>query len=199
MSRRYRGLSDAQANAEALARRGSPYSGASGASFHIAWDYRQREPGDLREAVRMVRKAYADEVPDKLHDGPDAIGEDGTPRFAARAAGYIFGSAEGSDARPDPETGEPPLVSYYYAPFRATLARMSGSRRESHRKHGAIVAHITIGQQDAVTAAMAEGVPSWCAGSVAELALRAFLGDLSDVRVHLKREREALPEGVTAA
>ena len=122
--RPYIGPSDAQANAEALARRGSPYGTASEGSIRVAWDFRNREPRDLREAVRLCRRAYADEIPVKLHDGPDAIGEGGTPRFSSRAEGYLFGSPGADDAGRNAETGERDLVGYFHSPFRAALERM---------------------------------------------------------------------------
>jgi hypothetical protein len=183
---RLRGISDAQANAEALARRETPHLEASRASMSVAWDFRERQPRDLADAVRAVRRAYADEVPEKLHDGPHAIGEGGTPRMSARAEGYLFGSPDASDGRRDPETGELELVSYFHAPFRAALAGMQRGG-EATRKRAAIVSHVAIGQQGPAAAAIAEGVPAWCAKLVAEDALRAFLRQITDVRIAAAR------------
>jgi hypothetical protein len=186
---RYRGPSEAQINADALARRDAPYTEASGVSFRVAWDWHNREPENLRDAVRMVRKAYADEVPTRLHEGPDSIGDDGTPKMDARAVGYIFGSEQSSDATRDPETGKPAdLISYYHAPFRAALEQLQKRGGEGERHRGNIVAHVTIGSQGPVDAAIAEGVPSWCAKQVAEDAIRGFLRTLTDIKVHLPRE-----------
>ena len=173
-TRPYIGPSEAQINAEALAHRDAPYTAASQVSFTIAWDYQRREPADLREATRMVRRAYTDELPIKLHEGPDKIGEGGTPKMTARAEGYIFGSAQGSD---DADSA----VSHYHAPFRACLDGMAHGD-ESSRKRAAIVSHVTIGSQGPQDAAVAEGVPSWCAKLVAEDALRSFLRNLSDLK-----------------
>lgn len=194
MSRKaYIGPSEAQSNAEALARRGLPYSTASSASFSVAWDWHRREPRDLKEAVKMARKAYADEVPTKLHDAD--IGDDGTPRMAARAEGYIFGSQDATDARPelDQDTGDRiyPLLSYRLTPFRATLANMERASEEANRRRAAIVRHVTIGTQGPVDAALAEGVPRWCAKLVAQDALFVFLRSLTDVRLSLPKESEA--------
>jgi hypothetical protein len=227
VGKRYRDLSDSQANAEALARRSAPYSAASDMSARIAWDYRNREPADLREAVYMVQKAYADEVPDKLHDGPDAIGEGGTPRMTARAEGYIFGSGDSDDApirscvchqllkcKEHPSGGwdhyhsqhedmcprnpqNQELVGYYHTPFRAALGRMQRGA-EAERKRAAIVSHVTIGQQGPQEAAITEGVPAWCAKLVAEDALRMFLRGLSDMKLHIPRP-DLGQEATTAA
>jgi hypothetical protein len=144
----------------------------------------------------MVRKAYADEVPAKLHEGPENIGPDGTPKMTSKAEGYIFGSPTGSDAGKDPETGKPDLVGYYHSPFRAKLADMERGD-EARRKHAAIVRHVTIGQQPPAQAAIEEGVPAWCASYVAELALRSFLRNLTDLKLNLPRQEVA--ESRTAA
>ena len=195
MTRRrpYIGPSDSQANAEALARRGAPYTHASEQSFRIAWDWHRREPTDLREAVRMVRKAHADEVPTRLHEGYDSIGPDGTPKMTTRAEGYIFGSERADDAGRDPETGQRDLVGYYRSPFRARLAEMTTGDTAS-QKRAAIVSHVTIGAMGPQDAAVLEGVPPWCAKVVAEDAIRAFLRSMSDIRVH-----RPIAEGATAA
>lgn len=191
MSRAHRGPSEAQANADALARRSTPFTAASDVSRRIAWDYRRREPSNIREAEHYIRRAWADEVPDKLHKGPDnAEGLFGAPGMTPKAEGYIFGSASSSDARRDPVTGEWDAMSYFNAPFRAALAGMSRGV-EAERKRAAIVGHVAMGQY-ARDAAIREGVPSWCAGFVAEDALRAFLRNLSDVRIDMRRQAEAV-------
>jgi hypothetical protein len=192
--RPYVGPSEAQSNADALARRGLPFTEASRLSFEVKWDWHRREPADLRDAVRMARRAYADEVPTNLHEGPDDIGVDGTPKMTARAEGYIFGSATSSDVTMElNEAGKrvpADFASYYHAPFRATLDRLSKGV-ESERKRAAIVTHVTIGGQNPGHAAMTEGVPAWCAKTVAEDALRAFLRSMTDLKLHLSREPEA--------
>jgi len=196
----YRGPSEAQSNAEALSRRDTPYSGASGVSFRVQWDFHRREPENLWDAVRMVRRAYSDEVPTKLHEGYDSIGEGGTPKMTAKAEGYLFGRAQASDAKRNPETGESDAVSYYHAPFRAALDWMSQGD-ETSRKRAAIVGHVAIGSQQPRAAAVAEGVPSWCARIVAEDSIRQFLRILSDLKVNLtKREQtEPLPQGANVS
>lgn len=193
--RPYIGPSEAQANAEALARRGAPYAGSSDASFRQAWDWRRREPVNLREAVRMVRRAYADEVPAKLHEGPDSIGEGGTPKMTARAEGYIFGSPRGSDVRHDPETGQPDLISYYHSPFRARLDELAHGD-DTQRLIAQIVSHVTIGGRGPKEAAIEEGVLGACAHWVAEAAIRAFLRGITDLKLHVREPLE--PAGVAA-
>jgi hypothetical protein len=185
MGKRYnRDLSDSQANAEALARRERTYSEASGVSFRVNWDWHNREPRDLREAVRMARQAYADEVPARLHSHD--LADDGTPKMTPQAEGYIFGSETAGEERRTPDEA-PPALDFYRTPFRACLANLE---RSSPRR-AAIVSHVTIGSLSPVEAAMREGVPTWCAKEVAESTLRAFLRNLTDVKVHLPREDAA--------
>lgn len=175
--------SDAQLDAVAVARAGraAPYGSEHRRSVNLAWDSDRRQPKDLRTAVYTVRRAYADEVPSKLHTA-GTLADDGTPAMTARAEGYIFGSDGTTDAR-RPAPGDPPeAVSFYLTPFRATLASMERGDLAA-RKQAAIVRHVAIGSQGATQAAILEGVPVWCAGSVAELALRAFLANLSDIRI----------------
>lgn len=210
MSKRYRGWSDSQANAEALARRSAPYTEAHQGSMTFAWDWQKREPANLRDAVRACRRAYADEVPYRLTEGPDSIGDDGTPRFSSQAESYIFGSPTRTDAgfvagcscghgtgnanhHAEDCPSNPrnrPLVSFYVSPFRATLANMERGP-EPEAKRAAIVRHVTIGSQGPQEAAIAEGVPAWCAKTIAEDALRSFLRRLTDIRVDAPRETAA--------
>ena len=173
----YRGKSDSQANAEALANRGRTYADRNAASFRVSWDAGKRGPRDLRHAVELVRRAYRDEVPTKLHES--GLADDGTPAMTAKAEAYIFGSATWTDAG----KGEDALVSFYLTPFRARLLEMEQHAAESTRKHAAIVRHVTIGGQTGEAAAICEGVPSWCSRLVAFEALATFLRGLSDVRV----------------
>ena len=180
-----RGISDSQANAEAVARRGTPYSAASDQSFRIQWDWHRREPRDLREAVSMIRRAHADEVPEKLHDGHRYLADDGTPRMTARATGYLFGRADSEDVGRDPETGRPDLVGFYHSPFKATIHRMSvGSGGE--RKRASIAVRVANGGGP-IDAATSEGVPLWCARVVAMDALMSTLREITNLKLHLER------------
>jgi hypothetical protein len=147
----------------------------------------------------MVRRAYADEVPSKLHEGRNGgtpmLAADGSPRFASKAEGYIFGSASSSDARRDPETGQWDALSYFHSPFRAALDNLARGD-EACQKRGLIVQHVTMGGQGPAEAAIKEGVPPWCAKLVAESVLFAFLRNLTDVKLNMGR---AVAQDTTAA
>ena len=191
MSKPYIGISESQsaANADALARRERTYTTPHETTVRLRWGG-YREPRDLHEAVDLVRRAHADEVPDKLHDGPDAIGDDGTPRMTSRAMGYIFGDPRADDAAWDPETGQRDLSGWHFTPFRAELARLEHGA-ESERKRAAIVSHVSIGSMGAQRAAVEEGVPHWCAKIVALDVLCSFLRGMSDLSIHAPRVQES--------
>lgn len=167
--------SEAQINAEALANRGRTYAGQYDASVKWAYDYHRREPRDLREATRIVRAAYADEVPLKLHD--HQIGEGGTPQMTAAAVRYLD-SPGATDAPP----GERPLVSHYLTPFRAALTRLENGS-PSERRRARIVRHVTVGAMSPAEAARAERAHPDDAKDVAWLVLSAFIRTLSDLRI----------------
>jgi hypothetical protein len=217
MTRRYnRDTSMSEANSAALYGRDRTYSTAHQMSVTVSQDYRKRQPRDLREAVKIARQLYADEVPTKLHSGTE-LAEDGTPAMTSRATSYIFGNAQQTDAGrpkcvPDcryhpnnvfadlsdggrnhephcPASSENrPLVSYYLNPFQATLDRLSRGG-EHERLIAGIVSAITIGSQGPQQAAIAKGVqPACIAKDVAEWSLRAFLRSMSDVRVDARPE-----------
>ena len=154
------GRSDAQANADAL-RRPGPYSDENRATMARAFDWRAAEPRDLREAVRLARRAYAEEVPSALTEGSDTYYPDGSPRMSPPAEAYIFGGA---------------------GPFRSLLAAWEHAA-EPERRRAAIVRHVTIGARGPKESAIDEGVPSWCAALVAEDTLRAFLRALMSWRL----------------
>jgi hypothetical protein len=185
VSRANRWKSDSQANAEALDRRERTYSEASGQSFQVRWQFDKRIPTTLREATDMIRQAYADEVPTKLHEGPDSIGEGGTPKMAGRFVAYLDNDDGAGYARRDPETGERPALDFMQTPFRGTLAAYEPAR-------AAIVEKVAIGSMGPIQAAIEMGVPAPFARLVAEDTLFGFLRNLSDVKVNLaKRQPEA--------
>lgn len=174
--------SQAAANAQVVFRRESQWSLPHDASVRVSMDFRERIPSDLRGMVRAVRRAYEDEVPTKLHEGPDNIGEGGTPKMTDQALRYLD-APHATDAAP----GERALASYHLTPFRAALDRME--RGDVHRKRrAAIVRHITIGGQEPVTAAIMEQAHPLDARIVAEDALRVFLNSMTDVKLDTRPE-----------
>jgi len=168
----------------------------------VRWDSNRREPDNLRDAVRLARRAYSDEVPDKLHEGYDSIGEGGTPKMTDRAVGYIMGDPEGDDAARDPETGQRDLAGWHYSPFRANLSVMARGT-ETQRLYAAIVQSITIGGQDPRGSALSAGVRPRVHGEVggAHGAARVpALDDGSETacngrKWHERRKRVALHRG----
>lgn len=179
--RPYIGPSESQT--EALYRRDHSFSEASGQSFTVKWNFHNRLPTSLSEAVDMVRQAYADEVPVRLHEA--AIGEGGTPRMTHRMESWLDDDPRAGHERRDPETCERPALDEYKTPFRACLASYEPNRAR-------VIEHVAIGSMGPVQAAISEGVPRWCARLVAQDTLFGFLRNLSDVKVDLaKREASA--------
>jgi hypothetical protein len=152
--------SEAQANADALARRSATYADQHAASWSVRFDRPTHEPKSLRGYVNELRDAYEAEVPSRMHRHD--VDGGGTPAFTAALEAWLWGSPFTLDN----ETGA------YRSPFRACLAGMQRSADERTRKRSAIVAHITVGGSSATEAAIAEGVPSWCAEMVAYEALQ---------------------------
>lgn len=189
MGKRYnREPSESQSNAEALERRERTYSEASGVSFRIQWDWHNREPKDLREAVRMIRAAYADEVPARLHNRD--LADDGTPHMTPQAEGYIFGSADAGTA-PRVAGEPPPVFDFYRTPCRAAIAVL----RQHSARWAELISAVAVGEHrpvdSAVMAAISVGVPRDFAYEVADATIRAFLRNLTDVKVHLPAESGA--------
>ena len=184
MGRRYnRGISDAQAdaNADALANRGRTYADPNAASFTVSWNYHNRQPTTLSEAVDMIRQAYADEVPTKLHEGADSLSEGGTPEMHPRFVAYLDDDDQAGVERKTDHAA----LDYMKTPFRGTLASYEPNRAK-------IVEHVAIGSMGPMQAAIEEGIPNWCARLVAEDTLFGFLRNLSDVKVAIaKRTSEA--------
>jgi hypothetical protein len=186
MSRRrrpYLGPSDAQANADALARRSATYADEHARSWEVRFDRPSHEPRDLRELVRCLRRAYADEVPGRLHTSQ--VDGGGTPAYAPEFARYLYGSEFATDQ------GDGATTETYLTPFRRALASMDTSEDEGTRKRAWIVSHVVLGGAGPAESAILEGVPSWCAKDVAERALAVFWRRLSDVRLDLYREAVA--------
>lgn len=141
--------SDAQANAEALARRSTTYADEHAASWLVRFDRPTHEPTSLRGYVRELRDAYEAEVP-KVHQ--HAIDGGGTPAYTPRFEAWLDGQDDG--------------------PFRSCLRGMWRAKdiRTQHRAR--IVYRAIVGGWSAGEAAMSEGVPDWCADTVAFDALR---------------------------
>lgn len=141
--------SEAQSNAEALARRSSTYADEHAASWQIAFDRPTHEPTSLRGYVRELRDAYEAECP-KMH-GRD-LGEGGTPEFTERFLAWLEGQDNG--------------------PLRSCLRGMARSADEASRRRASIAVRVVLGGMKASESAIEEGVPDWCAKTVAYDALR---------------------------
>ena len=167
--------SDAQANAEALARRSATYADEHAASWNVRFD-RRTEPPNLRSLVVDLRRAYQDEVPRTLHKHD--VDGGGTPAYSGSFAAYLYGSPFQTD---DDGT--------YQTPFRRCLASMHREGDGPTSQMARIVAGITVGGMNPEEAVEAEFglTETWVCKAIAERALRVFWRRCSDVRLDLGR------------
>ena len=174
--------SEAQANAEALARRSATYADEHARSWEVRFNRPSHERRTLRDTIRDLRRAYADEVPTRMH--VHDVDGGGTPAMSPEFKAYLMGSEFATDRRDEGTT------EVYTTPFRAALAAMARASDEGTRHRASIAGHVVVAGMGPVEAALAEGVPDWCAKDVAEKALTVFARRLSDVRLELGRREE---------
>jgi hypothetical protein len=125
----------------------------------VRFDRRGNEPTGLGGYVKELRAAYADEMPERMHRHD--VDGGGTPALSAEMSALLYGSPFAVDDE-----------AFYRYPFRACLHAMTRSDGEEMQHRARIAAHVAIGGISAVEAAIAEGVPAWCAKVVALDALR---------------------------
>lgn len=204
----YRRMSDAELNARAVANRGRTYAAEHAASMSIAWQRTSHRGKALRDLVRLVRRAASDEVPLRLHEAPEHVDAGGAPEMTPAFVQYLD-APQATTERAHPFAGEgracdrcdvlaefheePALLAEFRTPYRAALSHLASAGDETSRKRAAIVSAVAGGQGPA-EAAIAAGVPAWCAKVVAADALVVFCDRLSDLRLRL-----SAGQGETAA
>lgn len=169
------GISESQSRA--VYDRETPYSEAHRNSYTLKME--RTQPPRLRELVRMLRKAYADEVPSRIHSRDTDAG--GDPAWSPEFTRYLTGSDWATDK--DDDT--------YTTPVRACYSAMSRSSSEGTRRRAAIVFRVVVAGTDPAEAAMIEGAPEWDASACARRALELFWTRLSDVRLDLRKTETA--------
>lgn len=147
--------------------------------------FSRTEPTTLRGLVNELRQAYADELPTKLHEGPNHVDGGGTPKFTGSFEHYLYGSPFAIDE--DDESSTPA----YLTPFRAMLAGMQKANDPMTQRRARIVAHITIGNQSATDAAIAEGAAELDARLSAMDAMKYAWRRLDAVRLDLAKTATA--------
>jgi hypothetical protein len=158
--------SESQANANA-ARRTATYADEHAASWSVRFDRPSHEPKNLRGYVRELRDAYEAECPTRLHRHDVDAG--GTPAFTKAFEAWLYGSPFAIDQ----ESGA------YSAPLRACLEGMHRSTDARTQHRARIAYHAIVGGLSAIEATVAEGVPAWCAATVARDALEVTWRRLS--------------------
>lgn len=170
-------ISEAQANAEALARREATWTAAHAATWEARFD-RGTPPATLRELVITLRRAYRDEMPQTLHK--HAVDDGGTPAYSGEFAAFLYGSVAATE-----EDGT------YRTPVRRCLRSMlaSSTADAAAFQMGRIAGRVIVGGEtpaDAVDHETGISEP-WIARAIAERALLVFWKRCADVRLDLGR------------
>jgi hypothetical protein len=170
--------SEAQANAEALARRSSAFAVENRRSWTREFDRPTHEPRTLRGYVLELRDAYEAEVPTRLHRHD--VDGGGTPAFTAAFEQWLWGSPLAVDEK----------TGMYRGPLRACLADMARSADARSQSRSRIAYLVVAGGLSPMEAAIREDVPAHWAEIVGEDALRVTWRRLV---------RGPLPPGIPAA
>lgn len=133
--------SEAQANAEALARRSSVYADESAASVRVTSDRVRYRPQGKRALLRWAQRQAQMDGPLRLHGR--GIADDGAPRMTGEAIRYLGMASDDeptdwvSVACQRDEDGD------YIAPVRCAIARIGVRRPRSARILRGIVAEFS--------------------------------------------------------
>ena len=180
--RPYQGRSESQSQADYGS---STYAGENAASWQVRFGRLSHEL-TTRELLSELMDAFAAEVPAKLHEGPDHIGEGGTPVMTGAFMGYI---STGTGSVTTPDDLEPVYEGIFRKPLQEAIAGMKRSPGKV-AWWGLIVERIIIGSQMPANAAMAEGSHRWEAVRTANEALAECHRRLTPVRVALPRKEQ---------
>lgn len=147
-------LSDAQANAEALARRSAPYGAQHAMSERHENDRVSARPTSKRSLLRWAQRLARLDGPLRMH-GRDVAG-DGAPQMTGETRGYL--GMTGGDGPTDwlnvacrlDESG------VYVSPLRCAIARIGTSQP----RHAALLLELVKEFADEDRAAAAVGIPA---------------------------------------
>lgn len=192
MSKHLTRKSDSQANAEALARRSSTYADEHAASWEVRFG-RPAHEMSTKELVAKIMEQLAEEVPTKLHEGPDHIDGGGTPAMTAAFMGYIDGGAiVNRSPRADSHGREfdPIIVGELRKPVQDALATMKRAKGKQ-AWWGIIAERVILYSEPPVVAAMAEGSHNYEAVRTANEALAELYRRITPDKMHLPRRDAA--------
>lgn len=195
MSKRpYVGPSEAQINAEALARRSATFADDHAKSWETRFGGRDR-PMTTKALVASLASMLAEEVPTKLHEAPDHIGEGGVPVMTAAFQAYLDGNAMATVNR-DPKTDSqgrelrPVIVGEFVKPVQAAI---EGMKRCEGRTAwwGRIAERVVMSSERPVLAALAEGSHQYEAIRTANEALSELYRRVTPDKMALARSETA--------
>lgn len=144
--------SDAQANAEALARRSATYADEHASSWQVRFGAPTHELSTKALVARIMENLEA-ETPERLHEGPDHIDAGGTPAMTGAFLAYLDSSRTATLERPDPASI---VVGTYRRPQAAAIESMLRSTGKV-AWWGRIVVRVIYASELPYEAARAEG------------------------------------------
>lgn len=153
------GKSEAQGNAEALARRSSTYADEHAASWRVRFDAPTHELSTKALVTRIVEN-LAGEAPERLHEGPDHIDAGGVPAMTGAFVAYLDSSVTATVERPEVDKDGNRVDAIVVGEYRRPQAAAIDSMLRCHGKiewWGRIVERVVYGAESPVTAAIAEG------------------------------------------
>jgi hypothetical protein len=184
MTRLYK--SDAQANAEALARRTTSYADEHAASWQVRFGAPTHELSTKALVARITENLEA-ETPERLHEGPDHIDAGGVPAMTAAFLAYLGSSRTATVEKPDPDGI---VVGTYRRPQAAAIESMLRCTGKV-AWWGRIVVRVIYGGEIAAAAAIAEGSHPYEAKRTANEALGEALRRWTPDKMHLAKRSSA--------
>ena len=176
------GLSDAQANAEALDRRSRTYADEHATSWQTRFSPPTHELSTRALLVRLMENLEA-ETPMKLHEGPDHIDPGGVPAMTAAFVAHL-------DSRPNSTQGKPDVEAIIVGTYRRPMAAAIDSMLKAKGKQawwGRIVARVLYAGEVPVEAAKAEGSHEYEAARTANEALSEALRRWTPDKMNLRK------------
>lgn len=186
MSKHLTRVSEAQGNAEALARRSSTYADEHAASWRVRFDTPSHELSTKALVARIMDNLLA-ETPEKLHEGPDHIDAGGVPAMTAAFINHIDSRVTSTAGKPDPEAI---IVGTYRRPQAAAIDSMLRCKGKVSW-WGRIVVRVIYNSEPAFQAAVAEGSHPFEAQRTVNEALAEAYRRWTPDKMHLPRREEA--------
>lgn len=179
-------VSEAQSNAEALARRSHTYADEHASSWQVRFGEPTHSLSTKALLARLTENLEA-ETPVKLHEGPDHIDAGGVPAMTAAFLGHL-------DSRPNSTVQRPDRDAILAGTYRRPMAAAIDSMLRCTGKvawWGRIVARVLYAGEAPIVAAIAEGSHQYEAGRTANEALAEAYRRWTPDKMNLRRTENA--------